>query len=60
MTENNYKLINMEDIEAEDVEWLWEGFIPVGKLTILQGDPGKGNPADPVPSPEVSGWSQHR
>ena len=42
MTENNYKLINMEDIEAEDVEWLWEGFIPVGKLTILQGDPGKG------------------
>ena len=25
MTENNYKLINMEDIEAEDVEWLWEG-----------------------------------
>ena len=42
MTENNYKLINMEDIEAEDVEWLWEGFIPVGKLSILQGDPGKG------------------
>ena len=42
MTENNYKLINMEDIEAEDVEWFWEGFIPVGKLTILQGDPGKG------------------
>ena len=42
MTENNYRLINMEDIVAEEVEWLWEGFIPVGKLTILQGDPGKG------------------
>ena len=42
MAENNYKLINMDDIEAEEIEWLWEGFIPVGKLTILQGDPGKG------------------
>lgn len=42
MTDNNYRLINMEDIVAEEVEWLWEGFIPIGKLTILQGDPGKG------------------
>ena len=39
---NNYQLINMNDVEAEKVEWLWEGFIPVGKLTILHGDPGKG------------------
>ena len=42
MEYNNYRLINMEDIVAEEVEWLWEGYIPIGKLTILQGDPGKG------------------
>ena len=30
MTENNYKIINMDDVEIEQVEWLWEGFIPVG------------------------------
>ena len=40
--DSNYKLINMNDVEAEEVEWLWEGFIPIGKLTILHGDPGKG------------------
>lgn len=40
--DKSYKLINMNDIEAEEVEWLWEGFIPLGKLTILHGDPGKG------------------
>lgn len=42
MTENNYKIINMDDVEIEQVEWIWEGFIPVGKLTMLHGDPGKG------------------
>ena len=42
MKENDYKLINMNDVEIEQVEWLWEGYIPVGKLTILQGDSGKG------------------
>lgn len=40
--DNKYRLINMNDIEAEEIEWLWEGFIPLGKLTILHGDPGKG------------------
>ena len=40
--DNSYRLINMEDIEAEEIEWLWEGYIPLGKLTILHGDPGKG------------------
>jgi len=37
-----YKLINMNDVEVEEIEWLWEGFIPLGKLTILHGDSGKG------------------
>ncbi len=36
------KLINMEDIKCENVEWLWYPFIPYGKITIIQGDPGEG------------------
>jgi len=30
------------DIEAESVSWLWPGRLPVGKLTILLGNPGQG------------------
>lgn len=40
--EKNYRLINMEDVEAGEVNWLWYPYIPFGKLTIVQGDPGEG------------------
>ena len=36
------KMINMKDIEIEEVEWLWQDFIPYRKITILHGDPGEG------------------
>ncbi len=36
------KLINMETVEVEQVEWLLYPFIPYGKVTIIQGDPGEG------------------
>ena len=36
------KLINMQDIEVEEVKWLIYPFIPYGKITIIQGDPGEG------------------
>lgn len=36
------KLINMEDIKCENVEWLWYPFVPYGKITIIQGDLGEG------------------
>jgi KaiC/GvpD/RAD55 family RecA-like ATPase len=39
---NNLKLINMRDVAVEDVKWLWHPYIPLGKLTIIQGDPGEG------------------
>ena len=32
----------LSEVEPERVEWLWEGRIPKGKLTILDGDPGLG------------------
>ena len=36
------KLIKMSDIESKKVEWLWYPYIPFGKITIIQGDPGEG------------------
>ena len=36
------KIINMADIQSQEIEWLWYPFIPYGKLTIIQGDPGDG------------------
>ena len=40
--EPNLKLINMEQVEVEKIEWLIYPFIPFGKVTIVQGDPGEG------------------
>ena len=33
---------SMADIAPEAVEWLWEGRIPIGGITLLIGDPGEG------------------
>ena len=41
-TEPKLKLINMDSVEVEQVEWLLYPFIPYGKVTIIQGDPGEG------------------
>ena len=41
-TEPDLKLINMETVEVEQIEWLFYPFIPYGKVTIIQGDPGEG------------------
>ena len=29
-------------VRQRKVEWLWYPYIPYGKLTIVQGDPGEG------------------
>ena len=36
------KLIHMEDVVSKEVEWLWYPYIPYGKITIIEGDPGEG------------------
>ena len=36
------KLVRLADVKPERVEWLWPGRIPLGKLTLLDGDPGVG------------------
>jgi DNA polymerase I-like protein with 3'-5' exonuclease and polymerase domains len=34
--------IMLSEVRAETVEWLWERRIPLGKITVLDGDPGLG------------------
>ena len=38
----NLKLITIEQVEMEKIDWLLYPFIPFGKVTIVQGDPGEG------------------
>ena len=33
---------SLAEVVPEPVEWLWRGYIPKGKLTVLEGDPGVG------------------
>ena len=30
----------LSEVEPERVEWLWEGRIPLGKITLIEGRPG--------------------
>ena len=32
----------MSEVDTQTVEWLWEPYIPFGKVTIVQGNPGEG------------------
>lgn len=36
------KLIHMEDVQTREVNWLWFPYIPYGKITVIEGDPGEG------------------
>lgn len=39
--ETNY-LTLYSDVQAKEVQWLWRPYIPIGKVTLLQGDPNCG------------------
>jgi len=41
-SDGGVKLRCMADIQAESVSWLWKPYIPKGKVTLLEGDPGIG------------------
>ena len=36
------RVVCLADVAPETVSWLWPGRIPIGKLTVLMGDPGLG------------------
>jgi len=35
-------LVELESVTSERVRWLWPGRIPLGKVTVVDGDPGLG------------------
>lgn len=41
-TEVELELGTMDQVVLQQVQWLWEPYIPFGKITIIQGDPGEG------------------
>jgi hypothetical protein len=38
-------LVSLADVPARPVRWLWADRLPIGKLTVLDGDPGLGKSA---------------
>lgn len=34
--------IRLSEVEPTTVEWLWDGYIPLGKISLVVGDPGLG------------------
>lgn len=36
------KILSMDRVQSQKVKWLWYPYIPLGKITIVQGDPGEG------------------
>ena len=36
------KMIRLSDVKEKKVEFLWKPYLPFGKLTIIQGNPGEG------------------
>lgn len=40
--ETPVKVIRMSDVEMTPVDWLWKPYLPFGKLSVLQGNPGEG------------------
>lgn len=35
-------LVSMESVITEPITWIWPPYIPEGKLTLVEGDPGEG------------------
>lgn len=35
-------LVRVSDVRSEAVQWLWPGYLPLGKLVVLDGDPELG------------------
>lgn len=42
--QSNYKYLShpLEDVEEEEIDWIWYPYIAKGELSILEGDPGVG------------------
>lgn len=37
-------MVRMSDVEPEQIDWLWPGYLAAGKLHVVDGDPGPASP----------------
>jgi hypothetical protein len=53
------KLTPLSSVEPEEVAWLWRPYLPFGKVSIVEGDPGLGKTflALAVTAAVSNGWS---
>ena len=42
VNENTTDVFSLDNIMPREIGWLWYPYIPRGKITIIQGDPGEG------------------
>ena len=42
MEHNNKTFMLYKDVSCKQIDWLWYPYIAIGKITLLQGDPGDG------------------
>ena len=42
MKQDQGRVTYYDTVESKQVDWLWYPYIPYGKITIIQGDPGEG------------------
>src|SRR5262245_40850491 len=40
--DSGVEVTRLADVESKTIAWLWDGRIPLGMLTVLDGDPGLG------------------
>lgn len=45
LTSGTADIVSFDKVESEKVRWLWNTRIPLGKVTVLAGDPGVGKSA---------------
>jgi hypothetical protein len=44
-TEGQMRLAKLSSVKMQPVSWLWRGYLPLGKLVMLDGFPGQGKSA---------------
>lgn len=57
MGKETLRLISISDIQAEEAKWLWYPYLPRGKITIVQGDPGEKNDLCPFAGGAAHNWA---
>ena len=40
--DRQFKLTRLSDVSSKPLEWLWLNYIPLGKVSMIDGDPGLG------------------